>query len=577
MAKVQIKLDQAGKPPGMAGVARQDLATGVKVVATAVGGPYASYRWELIDAPPDYVLGVPSACGLATPVAASTDVLPIDNPQTYKLRLSVDSGLGLGAGADDVADITFYAGPTLAFAPDDLPQRWPAFAEGLEHNVPLSPGLGLNSRGWAETLDRWRAVITKLYTTASAMLYGWSVGLYVDAVRGNDGTAVRGNSSKPYQHIQTALAAALSGDAVYISPGTYNETLALPELAALSVFGAGDNETFIVSASRGATIGAAPTTTNMQTLMLSGFTCINTNSHVAVCLSGASLGTKGIFISGTLIVDHVRIPSGHKFVLSCAGNAIFRNSIFGLLETNEVNNGKVHYCYVDGSASVKWDGADLPDGILGEHRVTFLGCNVSTLLPKTLAQVGFYAGYVETLTTSFTEDGFGGYGQFRGSGYLGTVTISSTSALGDVPAAIIDGSQCVALTVNNTTIDSVPGPMRVAVSARNANITSVTANEYCDVDIRNSAYTTIAAGGAMPDKGTVNRTWHKETFEAVLGSTDVPLTVPYPDTNYYPMFSMVAAGADPFAPLADRAKDDLKITCAAATGTGNTVILYHPG
>ncbi len=54
--------------------------------------------------------------------------------------------------------------------------------------------------------------------------------LFVDAVNGNNGTAVSGRLDKPYLTITAALAAAVSGDLVYVLPGTYDETsLIIPD------------------------------------------------------------------------------------------------------------------------------------------------------------------------------------------------------------------------------------------------------------------------------------------------------------------------------------------------------------
>lgn len=174
MAKVQILLNQAGKPAGTAGIAREDFATGVKVVASAVGGPYVSYLWEILDAPIDYLVPVASAVGLSNSTGSTTDVTPIDLPQTYRLRLSVDSGSGLGATSDDVADITFYAGTALAALPYELPRRKPAFGESLEHNAVdaiLFPSG--QTKGWKETMDKWFLVVEQLYASVAALGGNW--------------------------------------------------------------------------------------------------------------------------------------------------------------------------------------------------------------------------------------------------------------------------------------------------------------------------------------------------------------------------------------------------------------------
>ena len=168
---VQITINQAGKPAGTAGVAREDLATGTTVVLTATGGAYAAYLWEVLDCAVDHIGLVRSAVGLATPSAASSNLLPIDLAGTYRVRVSVDSGAGIGATAADVATITFYAGPALAALASALPRRIPAFGELLEHNVPQAAGYGStrNFRGWSPEMERWFLVIEACYNAIIGM------------------------------------------------------------------------------------------------------------------------------------------------------------------------------------------------------------------------------------------------------------------------------------------------------------------------------------------------------------------------------------------------------------------------
>jgi len=159
---VQIKIDQAGKPPGSAGVAREDLALGTDVSATAVGGPYSAYLWSIIDKPVDVVAGVRSASVLTASTANTTLVTPIDKDGTWLLELLVDSGYGLGATPSDQARITFYAGAVLNADPTDLPRRELAFREQLQHNVPDAIFPTGNIRGWAQEWSRWWSLIKKI-------------------------------------------------------------------------------------------------------------------------------------------------------------------------------------------------------------------------------------------------------------------------------------------------------------------------------------------------------------------------------------------------------------------------------
>lgn len=158
----QIVVDQAGKPPGVAGRAREDLVLGTQVVLSAAGGPFLAHQWSIIHRPIDIVAGVRATSILATPTAATSNLLPIDVRGTYHLQLVVDSGSGLGALSGDTARITFYAGPTLAASPDSLPRRIPAFQETIEHNVPDAIQPAGNTEGWSRELYRWFAVIASL-------------------------------------------------------------------------------------------------------------------------------------------------------------------------------------------------------------------------------------------------------------------------------------------------------------------------------------------------------------------------------------------------------------------------------
>lgn len=158
-----IKVDQAAKPPGVAGVAREDLATGVDVQLTAVGGPFADHLWRIIHKPIDIFSATRSSAALATPNASASLLTPINVAGTYHIELAVDSGSGLGANAGDIARITFYCGPTLSSFPDRFPRRIPAFAETTEHNVPDAVDPSGNLEGWSKEWYRWFAVIQRLY------------------------------------------------------------------------------------------------------------------------------------------------------------------------------------------------------------------------------------------------------------------------------------------------------------------------------------------------------------------------------------------------------------------------------
>lgn len=164
---VQIKIDQTGKPAGLPGVAREDLATGTPVTLTAVGGPFRAYRWTIIDKALNFDNDTLATSSIVSSDQAVTSMSPIDQAGTYLVQIEIDSGNGLGRGADDKARITFYAGPTLATEPTELPQRIPAARETTEHNVPNDAYPGGNSIGWAYAIGRWFfGIVRRLFRVA---------------------------------------------------------------------------------------------------------------------------------------------------------------------------------------------------------------------------------------------------------------------------------------------------------------------------------------------------------------------------------------------------------------------------
>jgi hypothetical protein len=164
MPLVQIKIDQAGKPAGLPGIAREDLDISVDVTLSAVGGPFTAYRWSLVDPALEFENDALATSAIISPTTSSTLLSPIDVSGTYLVKLEIDSGSGLGATADDVSTLTFYAGLPLSVYPDELPKRIPAAREYTEHNVPNAAYPTGNRIGWAYVVGQWlKGVVRRLY------------------------------------------------------------------------------------------------------------------------------------------------------------------------------------------------------------------------------------------------------------------------------------------------------------------------------------------------------------------------------------------------------------------------------
>lgn len=169
-----IVINQAGKPAGVDGQAREDLVTGVSVSLAAVGGPFLAYQWTWVSKPIDILAGAMANPLFGTSAASSTTASPITIPGTYEVQLAVDSGSGLGALDSDVVRITFYAGIAGNYTegavnvdPAELPRRRIAFSETIEHNVPDVIEPSGNTQGWSREWYRWFALLTRFYQAKS--------------------------------------------------------------------------------------------------------------------------------------------------------------------------------------------------------------------------------------------------------------------------------------------------------------------------------------------------------------------------------------------------------------------------
>jgi hypothetical protein len=229
---VSIKIDQAAKPAGVAGRAREDLDTGVAVTLEAVGGPYSQYQWEFLGKPANDAVTARSASGFTAATSSITQTTP-DLAGTYNVRVSVDSGSGLGATPGDVADITYYAGPVLNTDAAELPRRLMAYLERSQHNVPDAINAGGNDEGWAREWERWKSTIARMH---SAKL--WAGGRI--QLTGGGATILRAHN------VATAVRSAVGRVAITFTRGmadTLYEAVVTPVLAQ----GSGYADTFATS------------------------------------------------------------------------------------------------------------------------------------------------------------------------------------------------------------------------------------------------------------------------------------------------------------------------------------------
>lgn len=143
-----------------------------------------------------------------------------------------------------------------------------------------------------------------------------ATGVWVDAVNGNDATGVRGQQTKPFATIQAGIDAAVSGDAVFVFPGTYTGLVVCKNN--VSVFGLDEAHCIISRASAvaenvvtmaetmrfgGFTMNLAPTA-GLTDAVLFGGTSNVTSALVEMTINGSGAGVVRIYNNGTATVIH---------------------------------------------------------------------------------------------------------------------------------------------------------------------------------------------------------------------------------------------------------------------------------
>jgi hypothetical protein len=144
-------INQATKPAGVAGQSRDDLAlyTGTNPIQLSDGGVGGvSWLWEIIDKPPG------SSASLTTPNLSTCNIIDNDVAGSIEIQLTVNGGGNPGEIYRIIA-ATQIALPSWVTPSTASLLRIPAFGETTEFNVQSSPGVGANSRGWAQEMDQW--------------------------------------------------------------------------------------------------------------------------------------------------------------------------------------------------------------------------------------------------------------------------------------------------------------------------------------------------------------------------------------------------------------------------------------
>lgn len=173
MSNALPKIDQAGKPAGVAGQSRDDLdlftVPGTEIVLTDAGVGATVWQWSILDQPPG------AAATLTTPNAMTTNLTNATVRGSYFVQLVVDGGALPAQVYRIIAGVQIDT-PSWVTPPINRPLRIPAKGETTEFNVESSPGAGANARGWAQELDHWFRAIAAFGFGVRAQSGGVGVG-----------------------------------------------------------------------------------------------------------------------------------------------------------------------------------------------------------------------------------------------------------------------------------------------------------------------------------------------------------------------------------------------------------------
>jgi bacillolysin len=193
--------------------------------------------------------------------------------------------------------------------------------------------------------NAWIATAQELQYDAGVVAQAFAAIGVIDRTVGRPAGANLPTNPPNYTTISAAIAAAATGDLIYVYPGTYTENLTInwPELTIASrnrdlttidgsvTIGAyADNTTLT-----GFTIDASPTTTgiflngtsgdNMQGVTISGNTIRNCNTAVSV-----SYGTMNLIIN-------------NKFQSGSGGSTVLANSSYTVITDNKIDGGGIFF------------------------------------------------------------------------------------------------------------------------------------------------------------------------------------------------------------------------------------------
>jgi hypothetical protein len=354
---------------------------------------------------------------------------------------------------------------------------------------------------------------------------------------GNNGTALRGQIEAPYLTVSAAIAAAQSGDAIYVSPGTYPEDLDIPVLnpsiTDLTIFGAGRDSQ--ISTITWVTAGK-------MVLRLAG-----------LCLFGAGASGSLAFSNNAdpncaIDVRDVTLVSGGTITSIVEANllAVLTEATLSIQDCTSVFVGGGSR--IVGGLQMGYSTAATQS--LGQYTVKETTC-FATRFPSTITALqatGHPNLYVDPSVrliglpsvTNFPFPPLPGVESF-GSIFDteafelelqawcdNSVFLNFDAPSGRPPVSDLSRGRFLS---DVTAAVRVPTLTRPSVIAREASFEAlVTAGESCDIDVRESFFLQANLRNAGANPGTIDRDHNTTDAVSLAGGPGVPVAflVPYP-------------------------------------------------
>lgn len=447
---------------GEEGIARIDLWQSGRVDLTPTNAPPgATYQWTFLDIPsdlPDYPSPPDDAHFLDpdTGLEDSTVPNPYFTPErwgAYLVELSINSGqyksqkiLGVSCDASGNQLYSGFMPPAWGETPDAA--NYPHFRTGY------------NDTGYK---DRFYTLFQRS-GGAPAGAAGFGGFIYVDQEKGDNSTGTRGNASLPFATVTAGLAVAVSGDIVYVAPGSYKEDIILPDyIAELTIQGCG--EFTIISSDRGMDeVITTPTVHVYTKLTIRDMTIDSTSATYALYLYGVASTER-------IRVENVRVRSDASLSLSvgCTSELLLDNCILEDTVVYNVSEFTARNISADLRIVSTVSGDPFPTGTAAFNSYLF-ACNLQALTVDGVCQIylrGGQVGDVALYLVTETDDGTTYTGSFTSCSSMGNVNaeFEQPSEGANVSRLILDGATMGSLTA---TINTGTDP--VFVSLRNATV-----------------------------------------------------------------------------------------------------------